>query len=155
MPDAIANRRNSDPWWGLLFAVTSLLCNAIFFASPAGQRAIPWLSVVLAVVAVIFLARGLQQAFGQPQVYRGKALASVVALVSLLPIGMALFTFFHARALPTSAGAPKVGDKAPDFTLADTSGKAVALTDLFVPAAGDAQVIPLKAVLLIFYRGYW
>ena len=154
MPDAIARRRNSDPWWGLLFAVASLLCNAIFFASPAGQRAIPWLSVLLAVVALIFLARGLKRAFGKPQVYRGKVLTSILALVSLLPAGMAVFIFVHARELPTSAGAPKVGDKAPDFTLADTSGKPVSLSDLFASTAGDAQTPP-KAVLLVFYRGYW
>ena len=44
---------------------------------------------------------------------------------------------------------------APDFTLADTSGQAVSMAQLFAPAADDSHVVPPKAVLLIFYRGYW
>ncbi len=74
---------------------------------------------------------------------------------SLLLVGVAIFSFFQARAIPASAGAPKVGQTAPDFTLADTSGQAVSMAQLFAPAADGSQVVPPKAVLLIFYRGYW
>jgi len=155
MPDMAEGRRNWVLWLGFLLALGALLCNAAFFINPPGQRAIPWLSVLLAGVALIFLARGLQRAFGQPKVYRRKILSSIVALVSLLLAGAAVFSFFQARAIPASAGAPKVGQKAPDFTLADTSGQPVSLAQLFAPAAGDSQVIPPKAVLLIFYRGFW
>ena len=155
MPDMIEGRRNWDLWLGFLLALGAPLCNAAFFVNPPGQRAIPWLSVLLAGVALIFLVRGLQRAFGQPKVYRGKILNSILALVSLLLVGVAIFSFFQARAIPASAGAPKVGQKAPDFTLADTSGQRVSLAQLFTPAADDSQAIPPKAVLLIFYRGYW
>ncbi len=155
MPDMIESRRNRALWLGFLLALGALLCNAAFFVNPPGQRAIPWLSVLLAGVSLIFLAGGLQRAFGRPRVYRGKILSSILVLVSLLLAGVAIFSFFRARAIPASAGAPKVGQKAPDFTLADASGQPVSLAQLFAPAADDSQVVPPKAVLLVFYRGYW
>lgn len=155
MPNMIESRRNWTLWLGFLLALGAPLCNAAFFVNPPGQRAIPWLSVVLAGVSLIFLVRGLQRAFGQPRVYRGKILSSILALVSLLLVGVAIFSFFQARAIPVSARAPKVGQTAPDFALADTSGQSVSMAELFAPAADDSQVVPPKAVLLIFYRGYW
>jgi hypothetical protein len=156
MPDMMEKRRNWAVWLGFLLALGAMLCNVLLFANLPGQRAIPWLSVLLAVVALILLARGLQRAFfGQPRVYRGKILTSILFLVSLLVAGVAIFTFFHARALPPSAGAPQVGQKAPYFTLADTTGQPVSLDHLFAPAADDPQGMPPRAVLLIFYRGYW
>lgn len=155
MPDLIQSRRNWALWLGFLLALGALLCNAVFFVNLPGQRAIPWLSVLLAGVSLIFLVRGLQRAFGQPPVHRGKILSSMLALISLLLVGVAIFSFFQARAIPASAGAPKVGQTAPDFTLADTSGQLVSMAQLFAPAADESQVVPPKAVLLIFYRGYW
>jgi hypothetical protein len=155
MADTIESRRNWALWLGFLLALGAMLCNAVFFVNLPGKRAIPWLSVLLAVVALIFLARGLQRAFGRPGSSRGKILSSILALVSLLLVGVTIFAFFHARAIPASAGAPKIGQKAPDFTLADTSGQPISLAQLFAPAPGDSQAIPPKAVLLVFYRGYW
>jgi cytochrome oxidase Cu insertion factor (SCO1/SenC/PrrC family) len=54
-----------------------------------------------------------------------------------------------AAQLPASEGAPKVGEKAPDFTLPDTEGRAVRLYDLL---RQDGQP---RWALLVFYRGYW
>jgi peptidoglycan/LPS O-acetylase OafA/YrhL len=156
MPGMIDKRRNGAMWSGFLLALGAWLCNVVFFANFPGQRAIPWLSVLLAVVAIILLAIGLWRVFGQPRVDRGKILSSILSLVSLLLAGVAIFAFFHARALPPSSSAPQVGQKAPNFTLADTTGHPVSLDQLFAPAAGDSQGIPPpRAVLLIFYRGYW
>jgi len=53
----------------------------------------------------------------------------VVSLVALIP------------AAPTPGGAPKVGDRAPDFTLADQSGAMVRLGDF----------MGKKRVVLAFY----
>ena len=51
-----------------------------------------------------------------------------------------------------SVGAPQVGQKAPDFTLSDTSNKPMSLAGLLTqPINGKSP----KGVLLIFYRGYW
>jgi len=55
-----------------------------------------------------------------------------------------------------------VGQKVPDFTLADTNGNNVSLDLLLdkpnVPVVEPPDVgpaTPTKAVLLVFYRGYW
>ena len=139
-------------WLGSLFALGAIFSNAVFFASPPAQRLIPWLSMLLAVVALVFVAMGLWRIFIAPGVYRGRVLSSILSLFSLLLVGAAIFTFVRARELPLSAGAPQVGQKAPGFTLTDTAGQPVSLDQLFAPAADG---ISPKAVLLIFYRGYW
>ncbi len=65
--------------------------------------------------------------------------------------------------LPPSKGAPQVGQKAPDFTALDLSGKPVKLSELFAaplpiePRLAGKTSAAKKASwgLLIFYRGYW
>ena len=54
-----------------------------------------------------------------------------------------------APPLPKSAGAPKVGEKAPDFQLPDTTGRTVALSQLRAKGPQGSWV------LLVFYRGFW
>lgn len=54
--------------------------------------------------------------------------------------------------LPPSLKAPKVGEKAPEFTLPDTNEKPVKLTELLAGPEGGPRP---AGVLLIFYRGYW
>ena len=62
---------------------------------------------------------------------------------------MFVFTiFFVGRWLPASKGAPQVGQRVPDFSLPDTSGKQVSLNELLTtPVNGNAP----KGVLLVFY----
>jgi peroxiredoxin len=50
------------------------------------------------------------------------------------------------KQVPNSSGAPRVGQKAPDFILLDQTGKPVGLGDLLSDS---------KGALLIFYRGFW
>jgi peroxiredoxin len=78
-----------------------------------------------------------------------------VVPVSLLLVSLALLTFIHARAMSTSAAAPRVGQRALDFTLTDSSRQRVSFDQFFAPAADDPQATAPEAVLLIFYRGYW
>jgi hypothetical protein len=159
MPDATERRRNTAPWWGLLFAVGAIGCNVAFFVSPPLQGALPWLSMLFAVLALVFLGAGLRRAFGQAHVYRGKVLSVVLTVIALFPLGLTAFAFVKARELPSSTAAPQVGQRIPDFTLSDTSGKPVSLDQLLAAApsasTSQSQASAPKAVLLIFYRGYW
>jgi hypothetical protein len=152
MPDLPESRKNLAPWWGLLFALGAIGCNVVLFVGSSAQSAMPALSLVFGVVAIIFLGIGLKRAFVQRQIYRGKALSVVLAVLTLLPVALTAFAFVAARRLPSSTAAPQVGQRVPDFTLADTSGKPVSLDQLL---SGSSSAPASKAVLLIFYRGYW
>jgi 4-amino-4-deoxy-L-arabinose transferase-like glycosyltransferase len=151
MADVPQTRRSSLLWLGCLLALAALLSNAIFFISPPGQKALPWVSLFLAIAALILLAIGMKRIFADARRYRAKVLGSVLALVSLGLAGVAIFAFVHSRALPTSTGAPRVGQEVPEFTLLDTNGRSVSLAQLLAPAAGPKP----RGVLLVFYRGYW
>lgn len=153
-----------------------MLSNAAFFMGLPGQRAIPWLSVALAFAALVCATVGIMRAFRQSQVYGGKVSSSILGVLSLLICGLVAIASVTSRALPAATNAPQVGQKAPDFTLADTSGNKVSLNqllgkaDALAPASANSasannpgQTLPVglsmatppKAVLLVFYRGYW
>jgi hypothetical protein len=77
----------------------------------------------------------------------------------LLPLAFAAALLFAAAPagaqLPPSKGAPKAGEKLPDFTLPDTANKPVKFSDLLKPPAGEPSAAGGSWVILIFYRGYW
>lgn len=90
---------------------------------------------------------GLFRAFGKAQVYRGKVFGPILVTLAILMFGLFSYVLFcELREVPPSTGAPRVGQKAPEFTLSDQDGKDVSLRDL-----GSKS----KAVALIFYRGFW
>jgi len=146
-------RKNTAPWWGLLLAVCAIGCNAGFFINIPWRGAIAWLSLLFAALALVFLAVGLWRAYAPAGAYGGKVLSVVLAVIVLLAVGLSAFGFVEMRKLPSAAAAPQVGQKVPDFTLPDTSGKMVSLDQLLAPSSASSQAP--KAVLLIFYRGYW
>jgi hypothetical protein len=173
MPELTARQPNRAPRLGLLLALAAMLSNAGFFLGLPGQRALAWLGVVLAIAAAVCAVTGLMRAFRQPQVYGGKVSSSILGVVALLLCAFTAFISIHARDLPAATSAPQVGQQVPDFTLADTSGNKVSLGQLLGNAdasalshsatAGsltsganpNAAAPPPKAVLLVFYRGYW
>jgi hypothetical protein len=176
LPQSSPRQRNWAPWIALLLALVALLSNAGFFLGFPGQRAIPWLSIALAIAALVCAAVGIMRAFRQSQVYGGKVSSSVLGVLSLLICGLVAIASVTSRALPAATNAPQVGQKVPDFTLADTNGNKVSLdqllgkADVSTPASANSasasnsgQAIPVglstatptKAALLIFYRGYW
>jgi hypothetical protein len=125
----------------------------LFFGLPA--QPLIWMSALLALAALCFSALGVKRAFGQPQVYRGKISSSIFAFLAIVFCALLTFGWIEARKLPVPTEAPRIGQAAPDFTLSDTQGNKVSLSQLLgrdgaVPAAGAH-----KAVLLVFYRGYW
>src|SRR5216683_7851523 len=77
-------------------------------------RDIPWVNFLLFAIGFAFLFSGLKRAFAKPQQYRGKIAGPIASLVSILVVGFFCFSIFHqTRQLPPSAGAPRVGQKAP------------------------------------------
>jgi hypothetical protein len=150
----VAKRPNHAAWIALLLGIGSLSVNFVFFANPPLQAALPWLGLLLGIAAVVGLVISLRRAFTQSQIYRGRWFSILLALLTLPPTGASLFVFVHARALPNSSAAPQVGQRVPDFTLSDTNGASVSLDNL-LSSFGDSSSAAPKAVLLIFYRGYW
>ena len=151
MPDASPTRRNSFLWLGLLLIVVAILSNALYFvAVPAAP--LPWLNLVLPFLALLCLLVAIVRAFRQSSLYRGKILGTILTVFALLLCAGSVLFFRAVRSVPRSAGAPQIGQRVPDFTLPDSTGQPVSLAQLFDAAPGAA---PPKAVLLVFYRGYW
>jgi hypothetical protein len=137
---------NWSLWIGFVFALAGFLSYAFFAQFPI-TRDFPWVNLLLFAVGGILLVLGLFRAFGKPRVYRGKILGPILVTLGILMFAFFSYVFFYQlRQVPPSTGAPRVGQKAPEFTLLDRDGKDVALGDLSSRS---------KAVALIFYRGFW
>jgi len=163
-----ARQRNWAAWLGFLLAAAAILSNAGILLGLPAPKLITWLGVVLTIAALVCAVIGVMRAFRQPQIYRGKVSSSILGVLALLICGLAAFAAIHSRDLPSSAAAPQVGQKVPDFTLADTNGIQLSLDELLGRSPGSiSQGAPVpvsspyissvrpKAVLLVFYRGYW
>jgi hypothetical protein len=138
--------RNWPLWIGFLFALAGFF-SYTFFAQFPITRDFPWANLMLFAAGGICLVVGLFRAFGKERVYRGKIFGPVLAILGIFMFGFFSYVFFYVlRQVPPSTGAPRVGQKAPEFTLPDQDGKDVSLRDL---------VSRSKAVALIFYRGFW
>ncbi len=138
-------------WVGLVLLLLAILSNLLYFLKvPAAS--LPWVNLSLPVLALLFLLVGLVRAFAQSQIYRGKIWGSVVLVLGLLLVAASTLLFVGARKLPHSGGAPQIGQRIPDFNLSDSTGQSTSLAQLFSASAGAP---PPKAVLLVFYRGYW
>ena len=118
-----------------------------FFARFPATRDIPWANYLLFLLGGALLFIGVSRAFRDPEHYRGKISGSILSALSAL-----LFTFFvftitwFSRQIPSAEAALKVGSKAPPFMLTDAAGKPVSSADLLKDR---------RAMVLVFYRGYW
>ena len=145
-------RINWPLWLGFVLSVVGVFSYLSVFVWYPVTRDFPWANLLLFALAAVLLFVGVRRAFASDR-RRSKIVASIVATLGVVVIALFLVGFFvGGRALPASKGAPQVGQKAPEFTLTDTGGKAVSLNELLTtPIKGN----PPKGVLLVFYRGYW
>jgi len=153
-PPANTKRRPNAPLWlGFLIVLFAFLSYIPIFAKYPFTRDMPWANFLIFAVGFIFVFLGLRRAFSQSTVYRGKIAGPILTTLSVAALAFFCLTIFSlGKHLPPSAQAPKVGQKAPDFALADTTGKTVSLASLLsTPSTSQ----PAKGVVLIFYRGYW
>jgi hypothetical protein len=133
-------------WVGFLVAVAGVFSYEFFVRYPI-TRDFPWANLLLFGIGTALLIVGLFRAFGRPQLYRGKIFGSIFTAIALFLCAFFCYEIFYVlRQVPSSSGAPRVGQKAPEFTLADQNEKPIALADLL---SGS------RAVVLIFYRGFW
>jgi len=143
---------NWSIWMGVVLSIFAFLSYPLLFVNWPVTRDFPWANIALFVVAAFLLFVGIRRAFAPNRRRLSKIFSALGALLSVLVLGMfILVAFIGSRWLPASTRAPQVSQKAPDFTLNDTNGKHVSLTELLQPINGK----PAKGVLLIFYRGYW
>jgi hypothetical protein len=143
-------------WSGFLLAVAAVPGYFLFFARFPVTRNVPWASWLMFAAAGGLLVTGVRRAFANPAAYRGKIVGLILAVLSLGTVGLfAYATLYAARQLPLVPGVPAVGNKAPEFALADTSGRMVTLSTLLSEPTPGIQAGKPRAVLLVFYRGYW
>ena len=148
-------KRNWYVWIGFLLCVVGFLSYPFFFAQYPVTRDVPWATFLIMAAGLAFAVSGLRRAFGRPQEYKGKIAGPILGVLSVAVIGLFCFGVFYAsKQLPKSAGAPQVGQKAPEFSLIDTNRQQVSLASLFTAPLSATQKSP-KGVFLVFYRGYW
>jgi hypothetical protein len=148
-------RLNWPLWVGFLLTLASFLSYFFVFVWFPFTRDFPWANLVLFLISAVLLFAGLRRGFAseRPHPTRSKIVSSIVGLLGLAVIAFFVFVMFiSSRWLPPSTGAPQVGQRAPDFTLPDTTGKSVSLSELLSQPINGS---PPKGVLLVFYRGYW
>lgn len=148
-------RFNWPLWLGFLLTLAAFLSFFFVFVWFPITRDFPWANLVLFLIAAVLLFAGIRRGFAsdRPHSARSKIVSSIVGVLSLFVFGFFLFAMFVApRGLPASTGAPHVGQRAPDFTLTDATGKSVSLSELLSSPVNGS---PPKGVLLVFYRGYW
>ncbi len=150
-------RRNQLLLAAWMVMALALLSNFLFFWQFAGERIVPWLGLALFAVALGLCIAALRRAFVLPEVYRGKVSGSIVTVLTCLLFALTFFVFYISRHIPEAGAAPRAGQKAPEFTLTDFSGAQFSLSSLLntpLPNSARPEGKP-KAVLLVFYRGYW
>ena len=134
-------------WAGFLLVAGSIVSYIPVFTLFASTRDVPWVNYILLAAGGALLAVGLRRAFRDPEHYRGKLSGSVLGTLSVLLAGLFLaFILYGGRQIPAAGNALRKGQPAPPFVLADTAGKSV---------SSSALLESHRALLLIFYRGYW
>jgi hypothetical protein len=144
---------NWPVWAGFLLSLAAFISYFFVFVRFPLTRDFPWANLLLFGIAAALLLVGVRRAFAPERRLGSKVAGLVAATLSVAVFGLFVFsTFIMARWMPAAQGAPQVGQQAPEFTLSDTDGRPVSLSELLsTPVNGKAP----RGVLLVFYRGYW
>jgi len=126
-------------WPALLSVLLSLgaIVGYVAFLRMPAVRNHPELYLVAFALATLIAAAASWRAARWPNIV-------ALALSAVLLVLGGYFNFVLAR-VPATATALKIGEPAPDFTLADATGASVSL----------ASFRDRTPVVLVFYRGYW
>lgn len=152
----VERRRNLLPYAGFLVTLLAFLSYFAFFARFPATRDFPWVNLLLFAGGLVLLALGLRRAFRLPDRYRGRISSVLLSALSVLVLALFLFyNFWFSSQLPAAKATPRVGEKAPDFTLPDQNGKPVRFSELLAGSPSGAASNSGQWVLLVFYRGYW
>jgi hypothetical protein len=138
---------NSWIWAGFTVTLVAAISYVPIFVRFPATRDVPWVNLLLFLLGGWLLTAGLKRAYGDSERYGGKVSGAVLGVLALALLGLFCWgNFVFARHVPSSSKAPQAGYPAPDFSLPDSNGKLATLSQLRLAN---------RAVLLIFYRGYW
>jgi hypothetical protein len=144
---SMKRRWNIPIWTGFAFVVAALVSYIPLFVPFPVTRDVPWVNDLLFLVGGFLLAVGIMRAFRDPEHYRGKISGSILAGLSLILFGFFVFGIaYAAKQIPSPESALRPGSTAPPFTLVDAAGRQVSSSDLLKSH---------RALVLVFYRGYW
>ena len=148
----MSTRRLNWPLWsGFFLSPIAFLSYPFVFERWPVTRDFPWVNLLLFGLSALLLVIGLRRAFAPGPLRWLRIASGLVATTLAVAIfaNFAMGVFVHARHLPASARAPRVGERAPDFTLPDESGTPISLAALLspTPVAGAPAA---KGVLLVF-----
>ncbi|HEX5229443.1 MAG TPA: hypothetical protein VFW44_17135 [Bryobacteraceae bacterium] len=143
----MTRHRNLLSWIGFVIVIAAVVSYIPLFAVFPATRDVPWVNYLLLVLGGLVLAAGVRRAYRDPERYRGKVSGVVLAMLSVVLAGIFVYgVTFASKAIPASESALRAGKAAPSFTLADAAGNQVSSSDLLKNH---------RAVVLVFYRGYW
>lgn len=138
---------------GFLVTLFAFVSYPFIFVRYPITRDFPWANLLLFAVGLVLVFAGIRRAFEPDRRLWTKILSMFAATLSVVILAFFLFlTFSMTEHLPKSQGAPRVGQKAPEFTLPNQVGKPVSLAELLSSPVNRAAP---KGVVLVFYRGYW
>jgi peptidoglycan/LPS O-acetylase OafA/YrhL len=143
----VTRRWNVLVWAGFAIVIAALVSYIPIFVVFPITRDIPWVNYLLFLLGGGLLAVGVRRAFRDPEHYRGKIGGSILAVLSVLLFGLfASVILYFSKQIPSPEQALRFGQTAPQFVLQDIAGKSVASSQLLKNH---------RAVVLVFYRGYW
>jgi len=138
-------------WSGFVLSPVAFLSYPLVFERWPPTRDLPWANLLLFGVAAGLLGLGLRRAFlpGRLRWLRAASGLIVTAVSVLIFANFAWSVFVRARQLPPSRHAPRIGERALEFTLPDENGAPVSLGALLSPATNPGAQAS-KGVLLVF-----